>query len=727
MKQVTSVSLTVWVILAIVSGISASTLAETASETITKAELHFEKANDLLNRKEYKAAIAEFKEVMNISPNSRIAQDAQYWTGQSHFMAGQFDAAQATFAKLIDQYPASAIVAATELMAERVGQAKDVEEKRKAIAEARMRLATLLKDIGNPELTVRKPWDSVRGIMKPMAVSPDGRYVSFVSLKKGNLAVRDLATGENRDITDDASWSGPRQHAENSSWSPDGKQVACQWSGGGELNGLRIVGLDGSQPRDLYNNNVKPAGLRVYGCYDWSKDGKYILTLLTDDGGIGLVSVADGSLRTLKSLAVSAGLRMKFSPDGRYVAYHRQVKEHEGLHDIFLLATDGSGKEVRLTEHPADDSYPVCTPDGKAIVFVSNRDPGGGSLWIRYLVDGKPVGEPQLVKREVGGLFSLGFTGKGSLFYTTETSWSHIYTASLDMETGKVLTPPTLLLRGGFNIQPAWSPDGKRLAYLSDRPSLGEFGSRTVLVVRSVETGEERELFSEPWCRGRINWSPDGRSILYGGAWDSFRLIDVKTGLITKIAITDPRIKGRAWSPDGKTIYYVGQDYRGDWPSRIVALDLETRQVRELYANANLGRSLAISPDGRQLAFVGQDNTSHRLKVIPTAGGEPRTLFNMDDQDPGYLNGPHAWTPDGRHLLFVKISHLGASVWRVSVEGGEPQKLMVQIESPLRLFIDTTHLSLHPDGQRIAFHNGQASQRNLWVIDNLLTTFAGEK
>ena len=155
MKRVTLVSLTVCLILAIVSGISASTLAETTSETMTKAEQRFEKANELLNRKEYKAAIAEFEEVMNISPKSKIAQDAQYWMGQSHFMAGQFDAAQATFAKLIEQYPASAIVPATELMVERVGRAKDIEEKIRAIAEARMRLAALQRDIGNPELTVR--------------------------------------------------------------------------------------------------------------------------------------------------------------------------------------------------------------------------------------------------------------------------------------------------------------------------------------------------------------------------------------------------------------------------------------------------------------------------------------------------------------------------------------------------------------------------------------------
>jgi Tol biopolymer transport system component len=628
-------------------------------------------------------------------------------------------------------------------------------------AQARIRLAGMERDNGKPEVAVRKAWDSVRGVMgdsKFMAISPDGRYLSFCNLQNGNLAVRDLATGENRDITDDATWYGAQSHAIHTTWSPDGRQIACWWSGGGH-SGLRIVNLDGSQARDLYNCADRPSGPWIYGCHDWSKDGKYILATLkrkADENKevreIGLVSVADGLVRILKSPAV--GLieypGMKISPDGRYIAYDRKVKEHEELRDIFLLSTDGSGKEVRLTEHPAADFSPVWAPDGKAIVFISNRDPGGIGLWIRYLVDGQPVGEAQLVKREAGKLYSLGFTKKGSLFYTTQTRWSHIYTASLDMETGKVLAPPKLLLRSGdFNMLPAWSRDGKSLAYASERVSLGEFGRRMVLVIRSAETGEERELLSKTYL-GQLHWSPDGRSILYGAYWNPLRLIDVKTGHITEIKKTDPRILGRVWSPDGKTIYYIGQNVRnevGDWPRRIVALDLETRQERELYTDGNPGKFLAISPDGRHLAFskivfLGgkrDEETSYGawLKVIPTAGGEPRVLFNLRDQDLGleendWFVGPLAWTPDGRHLLFIRVNKsiglpiIDSELWRIPVEGGKPQKLM-EIESLLEFDIDTTPLSLHPDGQRIAFHKGEARQINLWEMENLLSKFkAGE-
>ena len=608
-------------------------------------------------------------------------------------------------------------------------------------------------------IVVRRAWDSMGGALMGMAISPDGRYLSFCNWKNGNLAVRDLTTGRNRDITDDATWYGAQSHAIDSAWSPDGVQIACWWSGGNH-SGLRIVGLDGSQPRDLYNTSGSSRA-RIRGCYDWSKDGKYILARLvrkTDENKwlweIRLVSVADGSMRILKTAeGLAAGdPAMKFSPDGRYVVYDREVEEHERLRDIFLLATDGSGEEVRLTEHPADDYNPVWAPDGKAIVFVSNRDPGGGKgLWLVQVADGKPVGEPQLVKGEVGDIVPLGFTRKGSLFYTTTTRWSHIYVASLDMETGKLLSSPELLRSQGLNHSPAWSPDGKSLAYVSERTSPGSFHRRPVLVIRFVETGEERELLSKPAdpaheIGGQLRWSPDGCSILYGGQqWDPLHLIDVQTGHITQIPRTDSQVFGPAWSPDGKTIYYTGVDVGNvveNWPSRIVALDLETRQDRELCQGGCLRGIVAVSPDGRQLAFLdkvflGGTSGKVTLKVVPAAGGEPRILLDRKDlnlRDTHNLDGPCAWTPDGRYVLFTIskwYDHVltDSELWQIPAEGGKPKKLL-EIESPYRPGGIRCPLSFHPDGRRIAFHKGRArleGEMDLWVMENFLPEFTADK
>ena len=95
------------------------------SETVPEPEQHFEKANELLKRMDYQGAITEYSKVISLSSNSKIAQDAQYWIGQSQFRAGQFEAAQTTFAKLIEQYPTSTIIPVTKLMVERVEKAKE--------------------------------------------------------------------------------------------------------------------------------------------------------------------------------------------------------------------------------------------------------------------------------------------------------------------------------------------------------------------------------------------------------------------------------------------------------------------------------------------------------------------------------------------------------------------------------------------------------------------------
>ena len=97
-----------------------------------EAERHYEKAYELRKAADYDAAIAEYEKVISLSPNSKIAQDAQYWIGQSYFEARQFDDALSAFQRLLDKYPASSIAPSTKQMIERVQQAK----KNRALFEA---------------------------------------------------------------------------------------------------------------------------------------------------------------------------------------------------------------------------------------------------------------------------------------------------------------------------------------------------------------------------------------------------------------------------------------------------------------------------------------------------------------------------------------------------------------------------------------------------------------
>jgi len=141
------ISLTICWILAVVPGLCVLSFADIESGTISEAEQHYEKANELRKLADYDAAIAEYEKVISLSPNSKIAQNAQYWIGHSYFESRQFDAALSAFQGLLNKYPASSIAPSTKQMIERVQQAKknralfeavkkaDVEQFRLLIAE----------------------------------------------------------------------------------------------------------------------------------------------------------------------------------------------------------------------------------------------------------------------------------------------------------------------------------------------------------------------------------------------------------------------------------------------------------------------------------------------------------------------------------------------------------------------------------------------------------------
>ena len=120
-----------------------------------------------------------------------------------------------------------------------------------------------------------------------------------------------------------------------------------------------------------------------------------------------------------------------------------------------------------------------------------------------------------MVKPDMGRISPMGFTRRGSYYYGLRTGMNDVYVATLDLATGKLLAPPTKATQRfvGSNHGPAWSPDGKYLAYISQRgPSRFGRGSR-IISIRSVKTGEERELspnLNRLGHRMDLPWSPMG-------------------------------------------------------------------------------------------------------------------------------------------------------------------------------------------------------------------------
>ena len=586
---------------------------------------------------------------------------------------------------------------------------RDYPDQQQLADQARARLAALPQTAAARGVTVRQVWAGEKTYGAP---SRDGAYLTFRHGSE-DLAIRDLATGQERRLTKHDSVS---EFALRSAPSPDGKQVAYTWYNYGR-NDLRLVGLDGSEPRVLYRH---PGELYPM---DWSPDGKNVLVNLYPKGyspdgknmaiQIVLVSVADGSARVLKTLG-GVPERARFSPDGRYIAYDSPQQPGSREHDIFLLALDGGG-EIPLVQHPANDAAPDWTPDGKRILFRSDRT-GTMGLWLIQVADGKPQGTPRLVRPDLGDFTPMGFTQNGSYYYEVSTATRDVYIAELDLATGKLLAPPSPATQRfvGSNDRPSWSPDGRQLLYLSKRAP-GVWGARA-LCVRSTESGEVRELVSKLdqtviWA----GWSPDGRSLLARAFRQLYR-IDVQTGDFSPVPLSN---KPLGWPPacsrDGKAIFY-----HPNTGASIVVRDLQTGQEKELHRIAEPSyyrAGVTVSPDGQQLAFMVAEKESGSkvltvIKVMPAAGGATRDLLRGVQ-----LPGPSqmAWTPDGLSLLFpqgASSADSKAGLWLISVRGGEPRKLELTAEG-LR------DVSIHPDGRHIAFTAVQG-RSEVWVMENFL-------
>ena len=597
------------------------------------------------------------------------------------------------------------------------------------VAEARARLAALEQSTG-PDvaqaLTIRQVWAGP-DISTSGAPSPDGRYLSHAAT--GDLAIREIATGKEHRLTNGV----PPRFASTSRWSPDSKRIVYKWFNEDNFYDLRIIGLDSSGPHIIFQNRevgVSPS--------DWSPDGEQILAVFAPEGGtsqIVLVSVADGSVRVLKTFEGRGPERVLFSPSGEYIAYHFSPNKETQERDIFLLSTDGN-REFPLVEHPADDRLLGWTPNGKGVLFRSHRT-GTWDMWLIQVEDGEPQGTPELIRKDIGQVYPMGFASRGSFYYNIETTIVDVYTATLDMKEGKFLDPPTKAAQRfeGWNVDPNWSPDGNHLAYGSYR-SVGGM-DLFVLCLRSVETGAIRTVSTPQLDFFRfLSWAPDSRSILVVGVDKhdedvrGVYEIDVQTGDVTSIVPFERGsvIKHPAWSLDGKSIFYPYWQFTENL-ARILVRDLETGQEEELYrqsAPPDIG-SVTLSPDGQKLAFLTATGDTvkmilehHVLRVIPAAGGTPYDLIRVPAAEGGMI-AAYAWTPSGREVLFAKSVSSGTQdeLWMIPAEGGEPRQLGLAVDG-------IGSLSIHPGGQRIAFHSAKVGAE-IWVMENFLPSLEGRE
>lgn len=553
------------------------------------------------------------------------------------------------------------------------------------------------------------------------SVSPDGQWLAFVDWSTGDLAVRELGTGQDRRLTNKGSWLESGEFGMFPAFSPGGERIAYTWFNRDGFWDLRIIGVAGGEPRVLLASRELP----FVEPQAWSPDGTYILTTLSradHNNELALVSAQDGSVRLVKQLDWRVPGRMCFASDGEYIVYDLLTGEDATTRDIYVSSTRGS-RDLSLVEHPADDLLLGCSQDGQHVVFASDRS-GTWDMWnIEVSVRGEATGTPELLQPELGAIIrGLGSTLDGSVYYGVQSGSTDLYVASLDPTTAQ-LKPPRQLAKGVlFNSAPEWSPDGSRLAYVAHR---GESRSgllySLVFSILSVEGGGERQFPLKMTTFGghafELEWSTDGSFVAAQGRDHLGRMgfyrIDPETGKVEPAvqseACPPDCLEWLALSPDGTWFFTRWIDDGQILVARNVALG-EERLLFRATSPVAIG-SLASSPDGRNLAFLSRDGEKRTvtLKVMPVTGGEPRHLLAV--QAPVSISAL-AWMPRSTHILYTTTDAEGRSeLWRVAAAGDEPQKLGPLTEG-LRLY----GLSIHPDGQRIAFTAGALRGSEVWML-----------
>jgi len=404
--------------------------------------------------------------------------------------------------------------------------------------------------------------------------------------------------------------------------------------------------------------------------------------------------------RTVR-FATSEGTWMSVdvSPDGTTIVF-------DLLGDIYTVPLAG-GKAMRIIGGNSVDMHPRYSPDGKSLVFVSDRN-GSDATWIvdadgqrpRLLTNGGvyPVWTPdgreiitanRLVDVRGGAGIALQGVGPGaSLTGDGRYLWfqSGTQAARYDRTDGSITNRTSL---AGGVLRPMVSGDGKRLAYFT------RFEARTALVVRELATGREQwvamgtqpETFVPPppfVPQGPLppgftppppppppglgplptsDWLPDERGIVtsYGGQlWR----IDLASGTATNIPFT------------ADVDLALGALVRGT-----SVLDDSVR-VREI-------RDPALSPDGRRVAFAALG----RVWVMDLPGGTPRRLTTAST---GVELSP-TWTPDGQLVTYATwVDALGGDIMQVGLNGGMPRNLT---RAPALY----TRLAYTPSGSRLVF------------------------
>ncbi len=350
------------------------------------------------------------------------------------------------------------------------------------------------------------------------------------------------------------------------------------------------------------------------------------------------------------------------SPDGRQLVY---TSAASGNPDLYLLRV-GGGRAINLTaDSPVADEQAAFSPDGEAIVFRSERD--GGGLFLMGA-----TGES--VRRLTDAGFDPAWSPDGkSVAYSLEGVVSpYARDAVAELWIVDVATGEKRRRLPGDAVQPAWSPDGGHLAYWANSS-----GQRDLWTV-GAESGEPVAVTADLATDWSPEWSPDGRWLYFSsdraGGMNLFRVaIDAATGAAAgapeQVTTSVGNLGYARFAADGQRMVAAAYERRVDL--ELYRLDPEAepplQPLRTLRPRALHWCNL--SPDAEWLACATL-GAPEDLVLLRADGSELRRLTDDVHKD------RHArWSPDGERLLLMSTRAGGWDYWTLRADGSELRRL----------------------------------------------------